>query len=430
MASGLNGAKTGEKASGYLELLRRNREFRQLWFGQIVSQTGDWFDTIALFQLALHLTGSGKAVALILTVRFLATVVASPLAGVVADRFDRRKIMIAADLSRAVVVLGFLFVRRAEDVWIIYVLTVVQFVASAFFEPARAAAVPSVVEPKDLVTANAIASATWSAMLTLGAALGGAITAAFGAQAAFLVDSATFFASAWLIYNLRLPHRAIKNRLKLTLARATGIADFGEGFAYLLRRPTVFLIVLAKPAWSVTGGMLALLPVFGERVFPVAGSGALGVSVLYVVRGVGTALGPILFRRFAGQTAIAMQTAIGLAFFVGGVFYALFGATNVYAPAILFLFLAYVGGSLIWLNATVLLQFAVADDFRGRVFATETALVTLVLAASSFASGELLDRYDYSPQSVVVGLGFLAAAPGFVWFALRRFWRENDELNA
>ncbi|MBD0327529.1 MAG: MFS transporter, partial [Pyrinomonadaceae bacterium] len=100
---------------GYLELLRTNRNFRQLWLGQVVSQLGDWLDTIALYTIVLHLTGSGRAVGFVLVARFLPTFIIGPLSGVVADRFSRRSVMIASDLLRAIVVLGFLLVRTAED---------------------------------------------------------------------------------------------------------------------------------------------------------------------------------------------------------------------------------------------------------------------------------------------------------------------------
>src|SRR6266403_3192538 len=160
-------------ALGYGELLRVNRNFRYLWLGQVVSQMGDWFDTIAVYTIALRLTGSSRSVALIMVARFLPTVVLGPGAGVIADRFSRRSIMIASDIMRAIVVLGFLFVRRPDQMWRVYVLTVLQLTFSAFFEPAKTAVIPSIVSDRELVSANAIASVTWSAMLTLGAAMGG-----------------------------------------------------------------------------------------------------------------------------------------------------------------------------------------------------------------------------------------------------------------
>src|SRR5215831_1189265 len=136
--------KPERSSSGYVELLRGNRDFRKLWFGQVVSQMGDWFDTIAVYTIVLKLTGSGRAVALIMVARFLPSVVMGPLSGVVADRFSRRTIMITADILRALVVLGFLLVRRPDQMWLVYLLTVLQLAFSAFFEPAKTAAIPSI----------------------------------------------------------------------------------------------------------------------------------------------------------------------------------------------------------------------------------------------------------------------------------------------
>ena len=192
-------------AAGYFGVLRTNRDFRQLWLGQVVSQLGDWFDTIALFTLVLRLTGSGRAVGLVLVARFLPSVVLGPLSGVLADRFNRRHIMIVSDVARALVVLGFLFVRSPDQLWLVYVLTVLQLAFSAFFEPARSAALPSIVAPRDLVAANSISAVTWSAMLTLGAAVGGPVTDWFGTDAAFVIDSLTYLVSAVLVWRVRLP---------------------------------------------------------------------------------------------------------------------------------------------------------------------------------------------------------------------------------
>src|SRR5438105_6221946 len=200
------------RSAGYLELLRGNRGFRFLWFGQVVSQMGDWFDTIAVYTIALTLTGSTRSVALIMVARFLPSVVMGPLSGVVADRFSRRTIMIASDIVRAVVVLGFLFVRRPDQMWLVYVLTVLQLAFSTFFEPAKTAAIPSIVSDRELVPANAIAAVTWSVMLTLGAAIGGFVTGIFGTNAAFVLDSLTFVASAVLIGSVTFPHRAPRQK--------------------------------------------------------------------------------------------------------------------------------------------------------------------------------------------------------------------------
>ena len=389
---------------------------------------GDWFDTIAVYTITLKLTGSSRSVALIMVARFLPTVVLGPLAGVIADRFSRRSIMIASDLVRAIVVLGFLFIRRPDQLWLVYVLTVLQLAFSSFLEPAKTAAIPSIVSDRELVPANAIAAVTWSVMLTLGAALGGLVAGLFGTDAAFILDSLTFVASALFISAVRLPKRAKREKSRLSFGRALGITDTLEGARYVMKRSRVLAALLVKPAWGLGGGILTLLAVFGERVFPVGGKTATGIGVLFTARGIGTAVGPIFARRWTGETRKQMQTAIGIAFLIGGAFYIGFAVSHSLILALIFLAIAHAGGSILWVFSTVLLQRGVEDQFRGRVFAAELALVTLTMAASNYLVGELIDRFGFSPRVVTVGVGILFLLPGVAWFVTQKWWDKKEPV--
>lgn len=426
MAKSTSSGPDIETPAGYLELLRGNRAFRQVWLGQVVSQTGDWFNTIALYTIILQLTGSGRNIGLLLVARFVPSFIFGPLSGVLADRFSRRSIMIYSDLLRALVVLGFLFVRRADQLWIIYVLTVLQLGLSTFFEPAKTAAIPSLVADRELIAANAISSVTWSVMLTLGAAIGGLLTGWFGTNVAFILDSGTYLLSAALIASVKVPKRPKKKRGKFGIGKALGIAETAEGIKYVMRRPRVLALLLVKPAWGLGGGILTLLAVFGERVFPVGGSPAVGIGVLFAARGIGTAVGPIVARRIAGEGKLRQQASIGIAFLIGGLFYMAFGYTGIFVVALLVLGIAHTGGSILWVFSTVLLQREVADQFRGRVFAAELALLTLTLAGSNYLTGELLDRFGYNPRSLAMGIGVFFLIPGVVWFLTQRWW-DRDE---
>jgi MFS family permease len=410
------------RPAGYIEVLRGNRSFRQVWLGQVVSQMGDWFDTIALYTIILNLTGSGRAIGLLMVARFVPSFVFGSLSGVVADRFSRRSIMIVSDLLRAVVVLGFLFVRRADQLWLIYLLTVLQLGLSTFFEPAKTAVIPSIVSDRELVSANAISSVTWSAMLTIGAAIGGVVTGWFGTDVAFILDALTYLISAALIASVRLPKRTPRQKSKLTISRALGISETIEGARYVKRRPRVLALLLVKPAWGLGGGILTLLAVFGEKIFPVGKSAATGIGVLFAARGIGTAVGPIVARRISGEGKRRMQVSIGIAFLIGGAFYMAFGMATSFIVALIVLGLAHTGGSILWVFSTVLLQRGVEDGFRGRVFAAELALLTLTMAVSNYATGELLDRFGFSPRAVAVGIGAFLLLPGFAWFATQRWW--------
>jgi predicted MFS family arabinose efflux permease len=424
----MNADKNLPTQVGYIDLLRRNRSFRQLWLGQVVSQMGDWFDTIALYTIILRLTGSGRDVGLLLVARFVPSFFFGPISGVIADRFSRQRIMIVSDILRAVVVLGFLVVRRPDQLWIIYVLTVFQLGLSTFFEPAKTAAIPSIVEDRELVAANAISSVTWSAMLTLGAALGGFITGLFGTDVAFVLDAATYLLSAALIASIRVPKRRKRERQKVSLGRLLGITETIEGIRYVKDRPRVLAVLLVKPAWGIGGGILTLLAVFGERIFPVGKDAAGGIGVLFAARGIGTAVGPIVARRISGEGDRRMQASIGIAFLIAGLFYMLFGSATGFIFALVFLGIAHCGGSILWVFSTVILQRAVADSFRGRVFAAELALVTLAMAASNYVTGELLDRFQISPRIVTVGIGLFFVLPGVTWFITQRWWDREERV--
>ncbi|MEO6394060.1 MAG: MFS transporter [Pyrinomonadaceae bacterium] len=412
-------------STGYLDLIRQNREFRRIWLGQVVSQMGDWFDSIAVYTLVLALTGSSRAVSLILIARFLPTFFFGPIAGVLADRFDRKRIMIVTDGLRALIVLGFLFVDRPERIWLAYVLTVLQLTVSTFFEPARSAVIPSVVNRRDLVRANTISSATWSVVLAVGAGLGGLVTSWLGTKTAFALDSLSYFLSAVLIFGVTLPKHAPRLKGVLSLAKVLGITDTIEGARYVWQHPRVLAAMLVKPAWGLGGGALTILVVFGDKIFPVAGRPALGMGILFAARGFGTAVGPILARRMFGEARDRLELVLGLSFFVGAVFYVIFGTATIYPLAILALMISHAGSSVQWVNSTVLLQSSVEDGFRGRVFAAELALLTLTLATTTFATGELLDRFHWSPRRVAVLIGLLWLIPGTIWFATRRWWAKD-----
>jgi MFS family permease len=334
--------------------------------------------------------------------------------------------MIVSDVLRAIVVLGFLFVRRPDQLWIIYVLTVFQLGLSTFFEPAKTAAIPSIVEDRELVAANAISSVTWSAMLTLGAAIGGFITSLFGTDAAFILDAASYLLSAALIGSIRVPKRRKRERQKLSFGRLFGITETIEGIRYVKDRPRVLALLLVKPAWGLGGGILTLLAVFGERIFPVGKDAAGGIGVLFAARGIGTAVGPIVARRISGEGDKRMQASIGIAFLIGGAFYIAFGSATSFIFALVVLGIAHCGGSILWVFSTVLLQRGVVDSFRGRVFAAELALLTLTMAASNYVTGELLDRFNISPRIVTIGIGIFFLMPGIVWFVTQRWWDRTD----
>ena len=208
----------------------------------------------------------------------------------------------------------------------------------------------------------------------------------------------------------------------MTLSKALGVSESIDGARYVKHRPRVLALLWWKPAWGLGGGILTLLAVFGERIFPVGNSAATGIGVLFAARGIGTAVGPIVARRLVGEGQASMQSTIGIAFLIGGAFYIAFASTSSFVIALIVLGLAHTGGSILWVFSTVLLQRGVEDSFRGRVFAAELALLTLTMAASNYFTGEMLDRLGFSARRVTIVSGIIFLIPGVVWFATKRWW--------
>src|SRR5450759_170213 len=156
LRTGLPVFRTLVRVSGFLDLLRSNRNYRNCWLGQTVSEIGDHFNSVAVLSLALHLTGSGFTVGAVMIARVLPAVVAGPIAGVVLDRFDRRKVMIASDLLRCVVALLHILLLTYRETWLLYTLSGLLMFASPFFNSGRSAILPRLANRDELHTANAL----------------------------------------------------------------------------------------------------------------------------------------------------------------------------------------------------------------------------------------------------------------------------------
>ena len=285
------------------ELLRTSRAFRLLWFAQIASLFGDWFNVIASSTLLAQLTGAGAALGALFAVRMLGSFFASPLAGVLADRYNRKRILIVTDLLRAVVVLGLLLVREPHHVWLLFLLTGVQVGISGVFFPVRVAILPEVASRRLLGPANALSSATWSTMLAVGAAAGGVFAGVFGIAAAFILDAATYVVSALLL--IRMPYTANQKRstadapVRLGATVRAGIAEYTESLGYLWRHRRVLVVTLQKSFLSFffSGFQVASVAIAGT-VFPLGHAGGTTVGLLFAAGGVGSGLGPLVVQPF------------------------------------------------------------------------------------------------------------------------------------
>src|SRR5437660_2111346 len=277
----------------YLRLLRRNRDFRLLYIGTLISLGGDWFLTVALLDLVLQLTGSATLASLMLLCQTLPIFLFTPIAGRAVGRLDRRELMILVDVLRCGACLLPLFARTPALLPFAYAGVIAISIGSAYFEPASQAALPNIVAAEELHIANVLMGSTWGTMLAVGAAIGGAVTMRFGRDVSFVVDALSFLASAAILWRMRASFAEERHHEHPPL-----IESVRETLRYTKSHPRVLALLTSKGGYGMGAGVVAMLSVFGKEVFR---AGAFGIGLLFAARGLGALLGPFLVRAVSAR---------------------------------------------------------------------------------------------------------------------------------
>ena len=405
---------TTQATVSYADLLRNNRNFRFLWFGQIASLLGDWFNLVASAALVGLLTQSGLAVGSLFVVRMLAPFLVSPIAGVVADRYNRKHILIAADLVRVAVVLAFLLVRDAGDVWLLYTLTALQFAVSGFFYPARNSILPELAGERQLGAMNALSSATWSVMLALGAALGGLVAGTWGIYPAFVLDTLTFLLSAALLMQIRMPSKLATAAADKTVAAA--VSQYIDGLRYLREHPDILFISLQKAINSLclTAGFQVVMVAVSQQVFIIGEGGGIGMGLFFGLAGVGTGIGPILARKLTGDHGPTLRKAIVVGYLISVLGSAATAPLFNLPIVLLATIVRAIGGGIVWVFSTQLLLQNVSGRVHGRVFASEFMFFYLGSALASSVVGAALDS-SLSISAIIWWMTGLTVIPMALW---------------
>ncbi len=398
----------------FTRLLRENKNYRYTWMGQVVSEIGDHFNNIAVFSLALAVTHSGLVVSGIMLARAVPAVMAGPLAGVLLDRMDRKRIMIASDLIRAVLAAGFIATVRYPSPWLLYLLSGLLMFASPFFTSGRASILPTIASREELHTANSLTQTTQWATLTIGTLLAGASVMQFGYNWAFFLNSLSFLFSAWSISHLRAPKgkfRAAGN----ALTEAEVIRpwrDYTAGLRYMRATPLILGIALIHVGWATGGGAAQILfSLFGEIVF---NRGAAGIGQVWGCAGVGLLIGGALGHWLGKRVTFkAYKRTNIICYIIHGGAYVLFSQMRQYWLALVFIGLsrAAVAISSV-LNMTQLLRH-VPDGYRGRVFSTIESITWSVMMVSMMSAG-VASRY-FDLRIIGACSGILSSTTALGW---------------
>ena len=449
----------------YRQLLKGNKDFRRLWTGQVISEIGDWLNNIAVLALTIQLAGRGReglAIAVYAIARHLPLFVFGPLAGVVVDRVDRRRVMIAADVARSLLALGFIIAGAKSALPLIYMVGASLFCVSAFFNAAKRASIPNIVRGADeLLTANSLSASTTAATIAVGSALGGVIATFVGRNTVFIINAATFLLSAEMIRRIRTQtqksrasaaseqpeflqqpeseqrvagrERAIvldssteakRSRLSLYALARRALFDFRAGLLYVRGQPVLWAILIVSAGWGLGNGVArALYSIFGARL-GVAAVGSLlqrptdfGISILFVAMGLGGLAGAPLARRFNSATGDTLGSRMGRSMIFDGCGLVLFSLMPTLWGAALVLVAREINFAIWWTAQQTIIMTRTDDLYSGRVFALYETSTTLMMVGSMLASGAAADTYGITP--VAAAGGVVIALSGLLWFWLR-----------
>jgi len=404
-------------------VLKNNRDLRLLFVAQNLSFMGDWFTFVALAGLVQDVTGSKFLVSLLLVAFSLPSFLASPIGGPVADRYDRRKVLIIVSIMQAIAASGLLLIGDSR-IWIAFVAQGSIAALAAFVRPALEAAIPNLARnPDELRQANALFGSSWGVMLAAGAGIGGIFSQAFGRQAAFIADVATFVIAAALIALVTRPMQ--EARTKSQTRRIRPVVDMREALHLAKSDSAIMALLMSKMTFAVGAGVVSQLAVFAADSF---NRGDAGRGLMLGLRGLGSALGPLVAARFVKNDLSKVILICGIAGlgFAGG--YLAAAASPIFLVACVCIGFAHLGGGAQWTLSTYGLQVRCPDEMRGRVLAGDFALITLSLGLSSLVAGVVSELIG--ARGTIAVFALLAVCASIIYLLATRGVRAKLKLDA
>ena len=396
-------------------MLASRRDLRLVLAAGLVSNAGDWILIIGLAYRVYAITGSTVASALTMASSCAPRVLLGAVAGVFADRWDRKRTMITADLLLAVALLPLLLVHGAGRVWIVFVVMFAEGAIAQFFSPAEQALVPTLVPDEELVAANALSGQVSNSSRLVGSALGGIIAAAAGLGAVALTDAASFVASAALLGLVQAGGRAVarspgSRRGQAVRERIAEIGDeLRDGLRLSSRHRVLRALMIFALVTSVGEGIMSTL--FTPFVEHVLHGSSQEFGLVVAAQAVGGILGGVLAAGFGHRVRAARLLSCGAIVF-GLVDLAIFlyplGYVAVW-PAVVGMVVVGLPGALTMAGLITLFQRSTADSHRGRVFGALSALEGVTVLAGTLGAGYLSRYAGIVPVLAIQGAGYVVA---------------------
>lgn len=393
---------------GFLEVLS-NRRFRRLWLGQLVSLFGDKLNFVTLLALLHSKPGGSQNLLLLALVQTTAYLCFGLFAGALVDRLDRKKIMVAGDLARAALVLTLPFIDSRQ---LIFAVSFIITSITLFFEPARDASVPTIVERDHLLTANSLLQTSRALSDIVGLMVSGVVVWLAGTRLAFFIDSASFVFSAVMIWPITIPRaKSVSSAAKGIVTRV--LADVREGIEFLRRERDVASIIVLYVALGLgMGPVNVLLFTYAADVIGL-GARAYGLISGSIVGGV--LVGSMLLGRF-GQRLEKRRVMTGGLFGLGALLLVLVN-TRLLVPAMVIAVGSGLANSCFFISFLTLFQELVPNEKRGRLFSihyiTKQSSAFISITAATFLATVISAVTILSISAIIV---MAAAALG--WFLL------------
>ncbi|EJP85271.1 MFS transporter [Bacillus cereus] len=389
----------------YKGLLKNNIPFRNLFLALSISTLGDWFYSVALIGLIYKNTSAPIMISMIFLSSALPRLLLSPFIGVFIDRFNKKKIMILADVFRGVLIL--LVIPFSNNLVALFSITILNSIASIFFVPARQTLIPKIVSENQLIIANSLSNVVFGAMGIIGASLGGILTALTSYKVSFFINSISFFICASIVFFTPLPIIKIKNKLK----DLTYMQSIVEGYKFILHNNLVGALVFVGMSWGIVAGAYqVLIVIYATQVF---NAGDVGIGVLYSTQGLGILVGSFLVAKYFSTNIDRMKKVFGWAYFIQSIFFVFFIVTNQLWLGVILLFIMRAAGGIITPLDSTLIQRYTPSEMLGRVFTFHTATYSSLMQLSVFFTGILLNWL--SPQSVGLIFGVLCVIVSLYW---------------
>ena len=404
------------------KMLKTNADMRRVFMAQVISYLGDWFSFVAIIGLIDDLTGSKFLVSLVVVAFSLPSFLASPLAGSMTDRFDRRRILIFVSIIQVVAAFGLLLVGK-DTVWLAFLSQSTISALAAVISPATEASIPNIARNKEeLALASSLLGSTWGVMLAVGAAVGGVFASVFGRDAAFIANAVSFAIAAILFSRIKTPMQQ-ERETQTQRQRIRPIADMREAITHSRQDPVLMALIFSKTTFAIGAGVVSQLAVLASDVFQ---GGDASRGLLIGVRGVGTGLGPLIAMRYTRGQLSKVLTICGFASLAFSGFYFIGAWMPTLWLTAIFVMLAHLGGGAQWTLSSYGLQLRSPDHIRGRILAGDFALVTLMLSLTSALAG-LVSEF-FGVRQAISGFALAAAIASVIYIRATRRLRTQLQI--